>query len=1084
MKGLYSSPLRVYLCLAALALAGVIAGMSLPVSLFPNSSKPRVHVSISYGSETAAEFLDLYGRQLEGVLAGVTSGNVEVERLEANYGVRDVNYDVYFKWGALPRESKREVQNALNAYSARFPTEVRDSINTSINQENGGFLAVSFYSPKRSLDDVYNIIEPLIGPQIAKVQDAEQGSGFWNPNEKEVRVELNAQKMAAFQLVPRDIDKAINYALEGANGGSVTIGTQQLSIQMPRLVQNIDDLGRTVVSSPSGQAVHLSDIAKIDFGPKTSSNQSFKTSGAPSILLWATPKPGGNVKRMAEDMLGIVTESMKSVPKDIEYKVLVDPSEFIRNSVANVLHEVLIGALLAVVILFVFIGSFKNVITAAIEIPLSMVLAFILMKMSGMNLNLISLGGLALSAGMNVDASVVVMENIFRHFDEAKRKAVRAGEAFKPSYDAKLAIITGAVREVSFPVIASTVASLVVFLPLAFTSDLSYAVLGDLAKTVVFSHGFSAFVALLLVPTVRLQLMSRPGADQEEHHSPIEKQLTWLETTYGNLLRRFVQNRKFQFLSYGALGALLVVLAFGVLPRLPKEIIGKPDTDMMMLGMNTSGNTLVKQMESAEEVVEAQLLSKMGGDIQYTLAQIQSPNSAWIMARLKDKSKMKEFWKRLEKEFPNTPFMRFWTDAWNPAELPIPNPPQLRIAVRGGEIEERAHLTEGLANAIEEKQIYPRNDTKPDVTRKRGIRLISSPEQWSAVGAKGQELYASDLADMVRVATTGRRVAYFMVNGHSTDVMIHYPDDTIATPEDIGALPVGIGSKLVPLKALADVRVDASPPAIFREDQRDLFVIFGRESETVDKSQKSSSDAMKRVHAAVDAFMGERAKGLKVDDPRANVTVLFEDAQKDMNDALRQLALALALSIALIFLTLMIQFGSLTNALLVMVAVPLGFIGVLLSLFVFRSTLSLNSVLGVILLNGISVANSIILVDFMKRKVDEGMEPIDAAVAAGRTRLRPILITSLTSILGMMPVALGLGDGGRILQPLGIAVSGGLWVSMGLTLFVAPALQVLFLKRKAAAPQVFDKTERENDLKNKFFSKPERKSDRKPEYMQ
>ena len=202
-----------------------------------------------------------------------------------------------------------------------------------------------------------------------------------------------------------------------------------------------------------------------------------------------------------------------------------------------------------------------------------------------------------------------------------------------------------------------------------------------------------------------------------------------------------------------------------------------------------------------------------------------------------------------------------------------------------------------------------------------------------------------------------------------------------------------------------------------------------------------------------------------------------------MNEALRQLATALALSIALIFLTLMIQFGSLTNALLVMVAVPLGFIGVLLSLFIFRSTLSLNSVLGVILLNGISVANSIILVDFLKRKVDEGMDPIDAAVAAGRTRMRPILITSLTSILGMMPVALGLGDGGRILQPLGIAVSGGLWVSMGLTLFVAPALQVLFLKRKVA-PQATPKKDNKFKTGKAILPILEKSAERKPEYLQ
>jgi HAE1 family hydrophobic/amphiphilic exporter-1 len=1050
LKGLYSSPLRVYLCLAALALAGLIAGMSLPVSLFPNSSKPRVRVNISYGSSTATEFLDVYGRNLEGVLAGIKTDKVEVERTEANYDIRNVKYNIYFKWGVEPRAALREVQNVMNGYGARFPVEMRDSIDVQNWNQNSGFFAASFYSESRSLDEVYDILEPIMGPQISKVSDAE-GAGFYNPNEKEIRVEMNPSRMAALQLVPRDVDKAINLALEGNNGGSVTIGTQQLSIQMPRLVQDIDGLARVVLGTPSGQAVHLGDIAKIDFGPKTSGTQSFRTNGAPSLILFGSPKPGGNVKRMSEDLLDIIHANMKNLPKDIQFKVLVDPSEFIRDSITNVFHEVLIGALLAVVILFVFIGSFKNVVTAAVEIPLSMILAFILMKFSGMNLNLISLGGLALSAGMNVDASVVVMENIFRHFDEAKKKAVGL---FKPSYFERLEIISQAVREVSFPVIASTIASLVVFVPLAFTSDLSYAVLGDLAKTVVFSHGFSMFVALILVPTVRLQLMSaddKSTAPPKEHHSPIEKQLTWLETTYGNLLEKFIRHRKFQFARYASLAALLVVLTIFVLPRLPKEIIGKPDTDWMTLSISTHGNTLLKQMESKSEIIESRLLAKFGPEIQYTFTEVNGTNDAWLMARIKDKSKMADMWKRMEAEFPNTPFDNFHVDTWNPAELPIPDPPQLRIAVRGGEVAERARVTQALANEIEEKQIYPRNWADPDVSYRQGIRLISSPEQWATAGAKGQELYPSDLADMARVATTGRRVAYFMVGNKNTDVVIRYPEGMINSAEDIAALPLGIGSKLVPLKALANVRIDEAPAAIYREDQRDLFLIFGKESDSVEKSAKNSNDSLKQAEDIVNKFVAERAKTIKVGDPRANVTVIMEDAQKDMNEALRQLGLALALSIALIFLTLMIQFGSLANALLVMVAVPLGFIGVLISLFVFRSTLSLNSVLGVILLNGISVANSILIVDFLKRKVDEGMSPIDAAVAAGRTRLRPILITSLTSILGMLPVAMGLGEGGRILQPLGIAVSGGLWVSMGLTLFIAPALQVLFLKKKDLA---------------------------------
>jgi HAE1 family hydrophobic/amphiphilic exporter-1 len=1053
VKGLYSSPIRVYLCLAALAIAGIFSGLSLPVSLFPNSSKPTVGVDISYGSSTASEFFTAYGQNLESVLKGVSAEHVEMEKLEASYDSRDAYYTLRFKWGTDPKAALREVTNAMNSYSSRFTQEVRDSVEVWSNNENSGFFAVSFFSARRSLDDVYRIVEPLLAAQASKVQDAETPE-IHNPSKKEIRIELNPEKMSTLQLVPRDVERAINEALSGFNGGSVTMGTQQLNILMPKLANGVDDLNRIVVPTPQGQPVHLMDIAKVDYSLSTTSSRIFKTNGAPSVILFASPKPGGNVKRMSEDLLGIVRDVMKKVPSDIQYRVLVDPSEFIRDAVSNVFREVMVGALLAVVILFVFIGSFKNTVTAAIEIPLSMVLAFILMKFSGMNLNLISLGGLALSAGMNVDASVVVMENIFRHFEEASKQGLGSQLTFRKRLD----IIASAVNEVSFSVIASTIASLVVFIPLAFTSDLSYAVLGDLAKTVVFSHGFSAFVALILVPTVRLHLMSRTGgksagAPIEVLHSPIEKWLVKLENAYGDALRRFVDNVKFQKVFYLGLAGALAILLIGVLPRLPKEIIGKPDTDWLTVGFRTKGNTLTRQMESQADEIEAKMLAKFGGHIQYTFSQVNGPNRAFIMARLKDKGEMRQLWKEFEAEFSNTPFIRYDVGPWNPAELPIPNPPQMRIAIRGGDLEDRRRAADEISTMLDEKQVYTRVWTDPDADRRQSVQLISSPEVWSGIGAKNQTLYPSDVADIVRVATTGRKVNQLMVDGRSTDVVMRYPENQVSTPEDIAALPIGIGSKLVPLKALADVRVADLPATRYTEDQQDLYVIWGRESESAEQSVQNSAKALERAEEVVSEWQGRNQKDAA---SGSSLTIQFEDAQKDMNIALKQLAFAVGLSILLIFLTLVIQFGSFTNAALVLVAVPLGLIGVLISLFVFRSTLSLNSVLGVILLNGISVANSIILVDFLKRKYDEGMSPVEAAVVAGRTRLRPILITSLTTILGMLPVALGLGEGGRILQPLGIAVSGGLWVSMGLTLFVAPALQVAVLKRQSRRAAVRD----------------------------
>ena len=671
MKSIYASPFRVYLALAACALAGILCGTQLPVSLFPNSSKPKITVRMPYGNFTPLEFHQAYGRDLESQLHKIVADGYEVDKLQVEYTPERVNYEVEFKWGAPPRTSFKEVRLVVNSFAGRLPDEIRDAVNIWPDNDNSGFIAVSFFSPTRALDEIWELLDPLLMPEVARVEDTSDPE-LWNPSRKEIRVELVPDKMAALQLFPRDIERAIVGSLQTAAGGSMTVGTAQLGIQLAKPTQTLADLSRAIVPAhgPGTVAVHLSDVARIDYGLRTTDSKSFKTDGAPSILLFATPRSGGNIKRMSEEILDIIKLKSAQFPPDLQYRVLVDPSEFIRSAIHNVFREVGIGALLAVAVLFLFIGSLRNTITAAIEIPLSMVLAFLLMKLSGMNLNLISLGGLALSAGMNVDASVVVMENIFRHFEE---KA--AGQAL--SFAEKLDIIAGAVAEVRFAVIASTAASLVVFLPLAFTSELSYAILGDLAKTVVFSHGFSAFVALILVPTVRLHLMSHGGARSVEKpvHSPIEGAIRRLENGYARALSYFIRSPRLKLATYGGLVAVLVALTIAVMPRLPREIIGTPDTDWMIVSVNTKGNTLMRQMESQAEEIEAQVLDKFGTKILYTFTQVRGANRASVMARLKNKADMREIWPAMEKAFVNTPFLFYWVGPWNPSELPIPDPP-------------------------------------------------------------------------------------------------------------------------------------------------------------------------------------------------------------------------------------------------------------------------------------------------------------------------------------------------------------------------------------------------------------------------
>lgn len=1018
MRSLYSSPVRVYLALGFLAAVGVFSGLKLPISLFPNSAKPKVTIAVPYGSATAREFRETYGSDLYQSLKKIRAPGIKVAQASADYAASESVFAIEFEWGTDPQQAEREVELVIGSFSARLPTEIRESIGIWTNNENSGFFAASFFSNIRNLEELYQLLDPVISPELEKVADANEAV-LWNPARKEVRLTLDPEKMASLGVFPRDIENAVDQSLASYAGGSLMVGLQSLPVQTFKQAKELEDLKTIPVLTQSGRMMALSEIAQIDLAPKSGNSRAIKTSGAPSLIVWAEPKPGGNVKRMSEDLIEIVHRVSSQLPPDVEYRVLVDPSEFIRSSVENVLKEVGIGAMLAVIILFLFIGSLRNTVTAAIEIPLSMVLAFILMRFSGMNLNLISLGGLALSAGMNVDASVVVMENIFRHFALAPKALSKA---------ARLDLLVKAVMEVRFAVIASTIASLVVFLPLTFTSNLTYAILGDLAKTVVFSHGLSMIVALVLVPTVRFHLMQNQGV--KDSHSPIEPWIRALERGYAKALKFFITRPRVIFASCFSLVLLLGMLAWGVLPRLPREVIGIPDTDWLVFSVRTQGNTLLKQMESQSDEIEAKLLNSLGESIAYTFTQVRGPNRSQIMSRLRDRSEMDIVWKKIESLFPNTPFYKFSVGPWNPAELPIPDPPQMKIVIPGDDSVERAYSAREIVRLLEQKEVFDRIWAEPSADRNENIVLKPIARDWVPVPMSLPS--SAQLSDWARVATAGKRISSMNIDGKSMRVQMQLPTDYVQTIEDLEALPIPGDGFILPLGALARFSIEEVPPTLHIEGERDLVTIYGRQNE----DRKSlAPQALEKAKILVNEWSNQ-----------SGIKPIFEDAEKELHDALKELGTAVALSGLLIFLTLVFQFGNIFDPLLVLLAIPLGFIGVLASLFIFKSTLSLNSLLGVILLNGIAVANSIILVDFIRRLIGEGLSPVDAAIEAARKRLRPILITSLTTILGMMPIALGLGEGGKILQPLGIAVSGGLWVSMLLTLFIVPALQVASYK--------------------------------------
>ncbi len=1048
MKTIYQANFRVYLCFALLALLGIVAGFDLPISLYPNSTRPTVQAGISYGALQAREFLETYGMAIESNLKSLQTKTLKVEQVKAEYSATSADYKVDFAWGADPKEAMREVQAIMNAQSSKWPKEIRDSLWVNFWSKTSGFVAISFFSAKRSLDDLYEMLNPEFYPHLQAIPDAQEAV-LWNPNYKEIRITLNPEMLALTGLFPKDVEMAIAEGLRAPRGGNIQIEDKGLQIQVPRAINALADLKNHLIKTPTQKLIPLSDVATIEQSLPTKGEQVFKTNGNKSLILFASPKSGANVKNLGEDILKITKDIMARMPADIEYRVLVDPSEFIRNSVSNVLQEVFLAAFLAVVVLFLFVGNLQNTITAALEIPLSMVLAFILMKFAGININLISLGGLALSAGMNVDASIVVMENIFAHMEKIKHRLTP---------EETLHLVTESVKEVRGPVIGSTIASLVVFLPLALTKDLTNAVLGDLSMAVVFSHGLSAIVALFLVPTIRLHLLNRRGGLEQLSAPPIARQINWLETTYERLLNLYIHKHWPMIAAPIGLTLVLAGLLYFGLPRLEKEIIGLPDTDWIILGVNAQGMNNVKEMEGQIDEAENELLNKFGDKILYTFVQIQRKNDGMIMARLKDKSDMDVMWKKIEGNFANTPTIRFWVVPWNPAELPIPNPPNLEVSIKGGTPEDRAMVAKEINSGITEQDIFPNVWYEPGTFMPEGIVFTPFTELWPELQRAGATFNTYDLADLTRVATEGKSIGTLTQDNKSMGINMQFPDHYLKTLPDIKALPIRVGQKIIPLMALGNIERQAVAHDIVREDGQEVTKVFGKVKKGAEKEKSTRLEQAKE-------FLRTFTKTFKKDlELTSTPTIALEDAERDITAALNQLYWSVGTSILLIFFVLYLQFGSIIQALIILSAAPIGLVGVLVSLLTFKSTISLNSSLGVILLSGITVANSIMLADLTLKLVAEGHSPSEAALLAAKRRLRPILITSLTTVLGMLPVAIGMGEGGKILRPLGLAVSGGLWFSMTFTLFVVPGLEVLTLGRKQKLLVKKEQGEEETEL--------------------
>ncbi len=1024
LKGIFDKSTGVLLLAVLLVAAGAYLVTELPIQLYPQTQRPRVRSVINHTGISAVDFSGQYADQIEARLLAVEGADM----LEVGYENDRSSFTITFDWNTDPEEARADVDAAMNSVSNLLPSDLRDSYRVGFfSGENAGFLIMGVSAASSSPEELYRILDTTVRPMMSSVEDAESVE-LYRVEDLDVEVILRQADMLAYGLDIRDVESAMQVGSRPESVGRLEEGETSYNVRFRRGSESIFDIGRIVITRRGNVSVRLQDIADISIRYTLPSRTSIMN-GARGIRITAAPIDGGNVRKMSEDVRSVLEEakSQGALPEDTVFQMYLDPAEYINRSIRNVVRAALLGAALAMVVVLVGLGQVRNTLLIGVSLPVTLVLSFILMYFFKVSLNLISLGGIALAVGMMIDSSIVVIENIHRF---------RMEEA-PPRDNGQLRdLVIRAVDQVRSPVIASTLTSVLVFLPISFTAPLTNAILGDQARTVVFVLLISMVVALTLVPLIAFKFHS---LRRRRHPSDLQGEGTLkirglqrlsvpmveffkglYKTVLSALLRRKWASALVILFSF----ALLVFSVLEVLPLIPREIIAAPLSDRIVLFFRSS--EITDRTRIVEEIVpqlDERIRGVVGENLVSTYADVSGRFNLYFVNLVSSKVATKVL-ADLQKEFVSDNRWYYNAMMWDPAQLPLPRTMDLQISVHGDDPALAVTLLERIRDLVNETELYGWAFTDPSTNFSDELTLTAREEVLEGF----DEFNESSLLSLIRKILAGTATVEFEEDGNTIDVSAVYPDSQINGRQRLENFLLPYRQRTVPLKHFFDFQESTGVAGIASENGERIFRLYAKMPPGTPAARRAEYEQQVRE-------LLEQRLVLP-----AGYTITFDNPQEEMDGAIRSLFVALAVSVLLIYLLLAFQFNSLRIPLVILVTVPLGLIGVVLSLYLFKSTLSLNSMLGTILLGGIVVNNAIIMIDFYLRILPNHTDKVEALVQTAGLRFTPIVMTMLTTVFGMLPIAVGMGEGANIVQPLGIAVSGGLVISTLFTLFMVPCI--------------------------------------------
>jgi hydrophobic/amphiphilic exporter-1 (mainly G- bacteria), HAE1 family len=991
---------------------GGIAFMRLPVDLMPDITMPRISISTTYENASPDEVEELVTRPIEEAVAAVTG----VEEMNSQSSEGRSRVTVSFAWGTDIDVAVNDVRDRLDRILSRLPDEAD---RPTLRKYNPSEFPVLIMGVAGKVDPT--LLRQIVDDQVKYRLERVPGVAVINVRggrEREIHVGLDADKLKALRIPLDDILGSIRAGNINLPAGAIRRGNQDIRIRTPGTYTSLDELRNTLVAVHDGAPVRLSEVAEVSDSWKEQ-NTYILINGKPGISLSMNKQSGANTVEVAGGVLAEIEKINRDIP-EIEITPIINTSKYIEDSIRNLGRSAFYGGLFAVAVLLFFLRNVRSTAIVAASIPVSIVATFLLIHFSGFTINIMTLGGLALGVGMLVDNSIVVVENILR-----LRNA---------GLDRREAALQGS-EEVTSAIMASTLTTLVVFLPLVFMPGMAGVMFKQLALVVAFSLACSFAVAVSLVPMLASKLM-RPSLEAEQRaRGPFAGVIALssgffarLESDYKSLLGWTLEHRLPTALGCVLLlgGSLLLV------PLVGTEMMPQVDESEVRVDGEMNVGTRVdvvrdKFLEVYQAIKESTPEMKhsqgfMGGRPWRPGGSHTGQFRISLKPRGERTRTDEQIAVALAKRLRQIPGVKIRTRRGQGLFL-------LRMATRGMErlsVEARGHDLEIADDLIHQAAVLI--EDIPGVSDTRLSRTSGAPEELIYVDrAKAEEMKLSITAigETLETALSGSSAGDFRQGGDEFRILVKLRDARNMSLDEVLDLTVSNSDgEPVVLRNVVSTRPRSGPVIIERNNQERIVDI--------------RVNVRGRDIGSVGRDVGERLRQIAVP---AGYSVGLGSDYEEQQKAFRELMISFVLAVILVYMVMACQFESLRDPLVVMFAVPFAAIGVILMLFLTGTTLNLQSFIGCIMLSGIVVNNAILLVDhtnLLRRR--DGLPLKQAITEAGRRRLRPILMTALTTSLALVPLAIGLGEGGEAQAPMARAVIGGLLSATFITLILVPVV--------------------------------------------